>query len=156
MKRLHSITVLLAVLLFSTACEKEEVVVEATEVWQYIMDNDSTKYGQATFEKLSDGTITEDAQWYFPYQDTLVTCIFENGTVVVADTLISITAQGIATNPRAPSGYQSSAFSINVNGSARNGHSSGTWTINFATYGWPSPLQGTFIGTRTSGSGITK
>ena len=38
MKNLHSITVLLAALLFSTACEKEEVVVEATEVWQYIMD----------------------------------------------------------------------------------------------------------------------
>jgi hypothetical protein len=161
MKVCTCFTILLSILLIFIACQKDKnnpaaPTIVATEVWGYIIDNDSTNHGDATFEKKSDGNITESANWFFGFQNTIVECPFEGGKVTVADTVLSISAQGTATNPAAPTGYQNSAFTINISGSAHNGQSSGVWSIAFSTLGWPSTLQGTFSATRKSGSGITK
>lgn len=153
--------ILLSILTILIGCTKDEnnptaPTIVATEEWEFIMDNDSSNHGQATFEKKSDGSVSAQAIWYFVYQGSTVQCPFESGDVTVADTAISYTGQGTATNPAAPTGYQNSAFTVNVSGVAYNGNSHGTWSIAFTTFGWPSNLQGTFIGTRKSGSGITK
>jgi len=153
--------ILLFVLLALIGCKKDEdnpitPTVGAKEEWEFIMNNNSSNHGQITFENKSDGHISENAIWYFVYQGSTVQCPFEDGTVTLTDTAISITAQGTATNPAAPSGYQTSAFNVNLSGSAYNGIAYGTWSITFSTFGWPSQIAGTFTATRKSGSGVTK
>jgi hypothetical protein len=127
----------------------------ATEVWEFIMDDDSSNYGETTFEKKSNGSIVARANWHFLYGDVPVECPFENGTVTLADTLMSILANGTATNSYAPPGFQNSTFTLNADGQVANGHSSGLWNIAFSTLGWPASVQGSFLATRKSGSGIT-
>ncbi|MGD1045688.1 MAG: hypothetical protein ABR936_10235 [Bacteroidota bacterium] len=153
--------ILLSLLLFHIGCKKDESnpiapTVVATEEWEFIINNDSSNHGQITFEKTSDGHVSENAIWYFVYQDSTVQCPFKGGNVTITDTTISIIAQGTATYPAAPVGYQTSAFNVNLSGSAHNGISYGTWGITFSTFGWPSQIAGTFTATRKSGSGITK
>lgn len=127
----------------------------ASEEWRAIMDNDSTNQVLQTFEKYSDGSFTTNGTWNYVYQGSTVQFPFSDGTAIIVDTVFSFTAQGTATNPAAPSGHQSSAFTLNVTGIAHNGKSSGTYTISFSAVGWPAMLQGTFTATKISGSGIT-
>jgi hypothetical protein len=153
--------VLLSILALSTGCKKDEnnpaaPTVVATEEWGFIMNNDSSNHGQTIFEKKSDGSTSGKAVWYFDYLNSQVQCPFEGGSVTVADTAITVTAKGTATNSAAPTGYQTSAFTVQVTGSAYNGLSYGTWSISFTTLGWPMSLSGTFTATRISGNGITK
>jgi hypothetical protein len=155
--------ILLSFLIILNGCKKDEnnpttPTVGATEQWKFIMNNDSANHGQATIAKKSDGSISSDADWYFVEGGYTVHCPYENGDVTIIDTLITMTGEGTAynPNPHIPQGYDSSSFTINVNGSANSGKMSGTWSIDFTQYGWPPNLQGTFTGTRISGSGVTK
>jgi hypothetical protein len=152
--------IMLSMLTILNGCSKDDnnptaPTVVAIENWNFILNDNSSNHGQTTFEKKSDGSISEKSDWYFVYEGATVQCPFEGGKVTIADTAISFTAQGTATNPDAPAGYQKSAFTVNVSGFAHNGNSSGTWNITFLTEGWPSNLEGIFLATRKSGSGIT-
>jgi hypothetical protein len=128
----------------------------STEAWSAIMDNDSSNHGTHTFDKYSDGSVATTGTWYYAYNGIEVECPFSEGTVMVNDSVVTFTAHGTATNPAAPSGYQTSAFTFATTGVARNGTAYGSYTISFTTVGWPTNLQGTFTSSRTSGSGITK
>ena len=149
------------VLMLTYSCKKDDKktdptptptpTVVATEEWGVIMDNDSANHGQQTFEKKSDGSITGSGSWI--YQGTV--CPFQNAIVSINDTIISFTATGTATNSAAPAGYQTSPFTLNVNGSAHNGKAYTTDDISFTTYGWPPTTNHSSVGTRISGSGVT-
>jgi hypothetical protein len=149
------------ILMLTYSCKKDEKktdptptpapTVVATEEWGVVMNNDTTNNGQHTLTKKSDGTITTSGSWTF--QGT--TCPFQNAAVTVTDTIFSFTATGIATNPAAPVGYNTSPFTLHVDGITHNGVAQDVWTIGFTTFGWPTGLNGTAVGTRTSGSGIT-
>ena len=151
----------LFILIVFGGCKKNEssptaASVVATEEWSAITDNDSTNHGQLTYKKSSDGSIAVNGTWQYPYQGTTVQFVISSGTATVVDTVITLSVQGTATNPAAPAGFQTSAFTESISGSASNGKSAGTYTISFSTFGWPSNLQGTFTASRISGSGVTK
>lgn len=130
--------------------------VVATEKWEAVMDNDSLNHGTHTFYKKTDGSITTSGTWYHNHQGTEVVCQFNNGPVTINDTVVVFTAQGTATNPAAPVGYQTSPFTFSTTGTAKNEHAYGTYSIKFSTMGWPSEITGVFASVRVSGSGITK
>lgn len=144
-----------------TNCTTQENPTEPTlvaiEVWGFIMDNDSANHGEATFKKLSDGTITTNAIWHFLSGNDMVSCPIEEGNVLIKGDSLKVTAQGTATNsnPQIPPGFNTSPFTINVKGTTHNGTASGQWQIFFTTFGWPPTIQGTFTAVRKSGSGIT-
>jgi hypothetical protein len=151
----------LFILIVFSGCKKNDsnpvaASVAATEEWRGITDNDSTNHGQLTYKKSLDGSIAVNGTWQYPYQGTTVQFVISSGTATIVDTAISITVQGTATNPAAPVGFQTSAFTESISGSAYNGKSVGTYTVTFSTFGWPSNLQGIFTATRISGSGVTK
>ena len=163
MKYYICFTILLSTMNIFIGCKKNDsnptaptTTVVASEVWGIIMDKNSADYGQQTFEKKSDGSFSAEGTWYYVYQGATVECQFQNGIMAIADTAISYTAQGTATNPTAPTGYQTATFSLNITGYANNGKSYGTYIITFSETGWPSKLQGSFTATRASGSGVTK
>ena len=161
MKRNICFAIFLSIIIVHIGCKKDEknpiaTTVVASEVWGFISSNDSANHSEQTLEKKSDGSVAVNGTWYFVYQGSTVQCSISSGTAIIADTVISMTTQGTANDPSAPTGYQSSAFTSNVTGIAHNGKSSGTWSLTFSTYGWPSMLQGTYTATRKSGSGITK
>ena len=161
MKRNICFVIPLFILILFAGCKKDESnpaanSVAATEEWAAIMDNDSTNHGQLTYKKSSDGSITVNGTWQYPYQGTTVQFVISSGTATVVDTVITLNVQGTATNPAAPAGFQNSAFTESISGSASNGKSAGTYTISFSTFGWPSNLQGTFTASRMSGGGVTK
>jgi hypothetical protein len=157
-------TILLLIILSLIGCKKDESnpatiqtqSIIATETWNAVMDNDSANHGQHTFDKKSDGTVTTTGTWYYSNQGTEVQCPFIEGAVTIADTVVTFTAQGTATNPAAPSGYRTSPFTFSTNSVAYNDKAYGNYTISFSTLGWPAKLQGTFTSKQTSGSGITK
>jgi hypothetical protein len=142
-------------------CKKNESnpvtpTVVALEEWGTIADNDSTNLGQLTFKKYSDGSVAVSGMWNHVNQGATLQSVISSGTATIADTIISITIQGTATYSGAPPGYNSSAYTESMSGSAYNGKSSGTYTITYSGYGWPSNVQGLFNATRISGTGITK
>jgi hypothetical protein len=150
-------------LILITGCKKDEdnpasgdTSIVATEEWAAVMDGDSSNHGLHRFDKKSDGSITTTGTHYYNNQGTEVVCPFANGEVTVNDSNVVFTAKGTATNPAAPAGYQSSPFTFSTIGVAKSGQAYGTYTIKFSTFGWPSEINGTFISTKTKGSGITK
>ena len=76
-----------------------------SESWSAIMDNDSSDHGSNTFEKKTDGSVATKGTWYYSTQGNEVQCPFTDGPVTIADTVITFTAHGTATNSSAPSGY---------------------------------------------------
>lgn len=48
-----------------------------------------------------------------------------------------------------------SPFELVLQGNVNNGAATGTYTITFSSFGWPSKVEGSFTATRISGSGIT-
>ncbi|MDD4637846.1 MAG: leucine-rich repeat domain-containing protein [Bacteroidales bacterium] len=115
------------------------------------MNNDSANYGQQSFEKRSDGTITSSGTWHFEGVD----CPYQDAIVTITGTSFSFTATGTAVNPNAPEGYQTSPFTLQVQGEASNGTHTSTWSISFTTPNWPPTLQGVSLATRKTGRGIT-
>jgi hypothetical protein len=127
---------------------------EKIEQWK-LNFNDGQGSGNLTLIKKPDGNVTADGDWIYTYQGDDVSASYSGAPVTIAGSSISITTSGIATNPSAPPGYQTSPFTSVVSGKACNGRGSGTFTTTFTTYGWPPSLSGSWEGTRTSGSGIT-
>jgi len=161
MKHKICFVILLSIMIIFIGCKKNESnpvapTVVALEDWGTIADNDSTNLGHLTFKKYSDGSIAVSGIWNHMYQGSTLQSVISSGTATIADTIISITIQGTATYSGAPPGYNNSAFTENMSGSAYNGKSSGTYTITYSASGWPSNAQGIFTATRISGSGITK
>ena len=161
--KLNLYSFVIAVIILSIiGCSKNEEnpadfnQVVSTEKWDAVMDNDSLNHGTHTFYKKTDGSITTSGTWYHNHQGTEVVCQFNNGPVTITDTVVVFSAQGTATNPAAPVGYQTSPFTFSTTGTAKNGHAYGTYSIKFSTMGWPSEITGVFASVRVSGSGITK
>ena len=125
-----------------------------TEQWGYILDGGQGS-GNCTLIENQDETVTADGDWVYTYQGADVSGPYSDAPVTVTASSISLTASGTATNPSAPPGYQTSPFTLNISGTAYNGHGSGTFVLTFTTLGWPSSISGSWEGTRTSGSGIT-
>jgi len=132
----------------SSFAEQTFTVTEVTEQWVSTQDSDQGS-GNWTFTKESDGTITVDGNWVYSYSGQDVTCPFTDGPVTISDSSISFTATGTATNPSAPSGYQTSPFELSVSGTTNNGTGSGSYTITFSTSGWPDSVSGTWEATLT-------
>jgi hypothetical protein len=131
-----------------------EAYAAKTEQWELIF-NDGLGSGNCTLNNGQNGTVTANGNWTYNYQGANVSGPYSNAPVTIAGASISITASGTATNPSAPPGYQTSPFTSSISGKACNGNGSGTFTITFTTFGWPSSISGTWTGTRKSGSGIT-
>jgi photosystem II stability/assembly factor-like uncharacterized protein len=136
-----------------TILKYNRAVIVASEQWASIMDNDSANHGQITYDKYSDGYIAVNGTWYA--KGATVQCPISGGTATIVDTVISITGQGTATNLTLAVGSQTSAFTANVQGVAKNGKSSGTYSIAFSATGWPSKVEGTYYSTKIIGSGVT-
>jgi hypothetical protein len=150
MKRIIS---LLIVLVISFVLVPEASAAK-TEQWELIY-NGGRGSGNCTLNKGQNGTVTADGNWTYNYEGANVSGPYSNAFVTIAGASISITASGTATNPSAYPGYQTSPFTSSTSGKACNGHGSGTFTITFTTFGWPSSISGTWTGTRKIGSGIT-
>jgi len=150
MKKLISLLIVLGISFIFVP----EASAAKTEQWELIL-NGGLGSGNCTLIEGQNGTITANGNWIYNYQGAIVSGPYSNAPVTIAGSSISITASGTATNPSAPPGYQTSPFTLSISGKACNGHGSGTFTITFTTFGWPSSISGTLKGTRTSGSGIT-
>ena len=125
-----------------------------TEHWGLILDNGLGSANLALFKK-QDGTITADGNWKYLYQGSTNVGTFTGAPVTISGKAISLTATGTATNLSAPPGYTTSPYTAVFSGTAFDGEGSGTYSVTFQAYGWPDKLSGSWIGTRTSGSGIT-
>ena len=128
--------------------------VVATEHWESITERGNGT-GEWTLSKQSDGTLSIDGQWTYTYMGN-VTCPFNEGNVTMAGPSFAFTAEGTATNASAPRGYQTSPFTLKVEGETRDGKGSGTYTITFSAIEWPSGFSGKWTATRTGGEGITE
>jgi len=126
--------------------------VVATEVW-----TGSNGKGDAntTFTKYSDGSIKTTGTWTYNYNGAIVTCPISAGTATITGNNIAFTATGTATNPGAPAGYQTSPFTLQVQGATSGATASGTFSISFSTTGWPGTVSGNWTTTKQSGSGVT-
>ncbi len=153
MKRIISLLIALVI----TFVLISEASAEKTEHWDFILNDSAGGQGSSNCTlKKQGGTITADGDWnYTTSQGQYAYGSYFDASVTIAGASISLTALGTATSPSAPSGFQTSPFTLNINGKACNGHGKGTFNITFATYGWPSGISGTLQGTRISGSGIT-
>ena len=125
-----------------------------SEQWTIVLDNGQGN-GKCTFNKQQDETITADGNWNYNYKGDMVYGPYTYAPVTIAGSYMTLTANGTATNPSAPPGYNRSRFTLRLNGMALNGQGEGTFTITFSTFGWPDKISGTWEGTRASGSGIT-
>jgi hypothetical protein len=125
-----------------------------SEQWELILDGGQGS-GNCILVEKQDKTVTAYGDWVYTYQGEDVSGSYSDAPATVTDSSISFTASGTATNPSAPPGYQTSPFTLNLSGTAYNGHGSGTFELTFSTFGWPSSLSGSWEGTRTSGRGIT-
>ena len=134
-----------------------EASAENTEHWDFILNDSAGGQGSSNCTlKKQDGTVTADGDWnYTSSQGQYAYGSYLNASATIAGASISVTASGTATSPSAPPGYQTSPFTLQISGSACNGHGSGTFKITFSNPAWPPPIDGTLTGTRKSGSGIT-
>jgi hypothetical protein len=125
MKHKICLAFLLSIMIIFMGCKKNESnpvapTVVAIEEWGTIADNDSTYLGQLTFKKYSNGSIAVSGTWNHVDQGSTLQSVISSGTSTIADTLISITLLGTATYSGAPTGYNTSAFTENMSGSAYN------------------------------------
>ncbi|MDW7773528.1 MAG: putative metal-binding motif-containing protein [Desulfobulbaceae bacterium] len=124
------------------------------EQWEVILDNGQGR-ANLTLLKKQGGIVTADGNWEYTYQGMKSLGPFFGAPVTIAGKSIVISAAGSATSPSAPPGYTTSPYTLVISGTAFDGQGSGTFTINFQTYGWPDKISGNWVGARTSGSGVT-
>ena len=127
-----------------------------TEDWSEIMDNDSINYFHHIFEKNSYGIITATTKlWQHVIYGglTIIDSIPRTGLVTFDGTNLSFSVQGTATETAHST---SSTYTLSIKGEGSdNGTAKGTYIMNFANTIWPNTLQGTWKGTKISGSGVT-
>ncbi|MCX5870851.1 MAG: hypothetical protein NTY00_09525 [Deltaproteobacteria bacterium] len=126
---------------------------EKTEQWELI--DDGRGQANVTLIQAQDGTITSDGNWVYNYQGASVSGSYANAPMTISGSSISINATGTATNPSAPAGYNTSPYTLSINGTVFNGQGDGSFTITFQAIGWPNKITGIWGGKRISGSGIT-
>ena len=127
---------------------------EITEYWKLALD-DGQGSSNLTLIKKQDGTSIADGNWTYNYLGSDVSGLYTEASVTIAESSILITASGIATNPSAPPGYQTSPFTLTIIGTALDGKGSGTFTTAFQSVGWPDRISGSWEGKLRSGGGIT-
>ena len=122
---------------------------QKTEHWEYVLDGGQGS-GNLTLTEKQDGTVTADGDWVYSYQGADVSGPYSDAPVTIAGSTISLTATGTATNPSAPPGFNTSPFTLSFSGTVINGQGSGTYTITFTAFGWPSSISGNWEGTRNA------
>jgi len=141
----------------SQVIKRSSTTVVSTEEWNEIMDNTPTNYFSHIFEKNSEGVITTTTKSWQQTHDgiTTIDSTPRTGLVTFDGTNLSFTIQGTATvaSPAAMVG-SSSPYNLFITGVG--GISSGIYIMSFTDPHWPEPLQGTWIGTKISGSGVTE
>ena len=130
--------------------------VVASETWR-INDVGTQNYADLTMSLLSDSSVVIRGKWYYDFYGNEITCTFMNGSAAVNDTTVSMTASGAAAYPPDSSGYvESSGFTLQMQGTFKDGTSRGTWDISFTKQEWQGWIDpGTFTGTLQSGGGVT-
>ena len=140
----------------SQSLKKATATIVATEEWNEIMDNNPTNYFSHIFEKNSEGVITTTTkswQHVVPEGPTIVDSTPRTGLVTFDGTNLSFSVQGTAT---ITSQGSTSTYSLSIAGvGSGNGTSMGTYIMSFTNVQWPGNLQGTWAGTKISGSGVT-
>jgi len=126
----------------------------ATEIWLSIAD-DKKGDGIWILKKDADDNIKIDGKWYYDYQEWEIRCPFTNAWLTISETAISFSATGTASANDAPSGYDTSPFTLNVFGTVENEEAYGNYSFTFSTYGWPSTYSGSWTATKLEGNGIT-
>ncbi|MBN2007930.1 hypothetical protein JW960_01145 [candidate division KSB1 bacterium] len=145
-------------LLIVTHCSKDPTgpTTVASETW-LLNDVGTQNYCDLSFSKYDNGSVSVSGKWYYYFFGYRITCSFLSGSATVVDSSVTITASGTASYPPDSSGdADTSAFTLQMNGSFKAGKSRGGWEIHFADTlweGWVDP--GDFSGTIQSGSGIT-
>ena len=124
------------------------------------MDNNSTNYFSHIFEKNSEGVITTTTKsWQHVVSGggpTIIDSTPRTGLVTFDGTNLSFSVQGTATitSPVTMAG-STSPYTLSIAGVGSNGTATGTYIMSFTNTQWSGPLQGTWTGTRISGSGVT-
>lgn len=157
---MHKLVLLLFVLLIgiNIHCSRNstDLSVVASETW-LLNDIGTQNYCDLSFSEYDNGSVSVSGKWYYFFFGYRITCSFLSGSATVVDSSVMITASGTASYPPDSSGIaDTSAFTLQMNGSFKAGKSRGGWEIHFADSlweGWVDP--GDFSGTIQSGSGIT-
>jgi hypothetical protein len=158
MSRWRYIVLLITASMLAFRCSSDPASsnVIASEQWR-ITDSDPQNYADLMLSKLDNGAVTASGKWIYEFFGYLITCTFMSGSATIVDSSVSIIASGNAAYPPDSSGQaDSSAFTLQMNGSFKAGAAKGAWEIHFADTlweGWIDP--GTFTGTLQSGSGVT-
>ena len=124
----------------------------SSEEWEISID---VGYGQWTLKESSDAFITTDGEWTYVYGGENVKCPFANATVEISGQSLSFIATGTATASIVFAGYNTSTFTLNVNGTTSDNSGNGNYSISFDQSGWPSTYSGNWQGNFISGGGIT-
>jgi hypothetical protein len=152
------ILLILACLVFFSCSDKNPAGPSAiaSEIWT-INDVGTQNYADLTMSLLSDSAVAVHGKWYYDFYGNEITCTFMNGSAAVNDTTVSMTASGAAAYPPDSSGYvESSGFTLQMQGTFKDGTSRGTWDISFTKQEWQGWIDpGTFTGTLQSGGGVT-
>jgi len=125
-----------------------------SEEWEISVDL-GYGHGQWTLKENSDALITTDGEWTYVYGGENVKCPFTNAIVEISGQSLSFRATGTATASIAVAGYNTSFFTLNVNGTTSNHSGNGNYSISFNQSGWPSTYSGNWQGNFMSGGGIT-
>jgi len=161
MKKLTLILIAFLAIAFtsnSQVLQKLPTTVIATEEWNEIMDNSSTNYFSHIFEKNSEGVITTTTKSWQQVHGGITTMDStpRTGLVTFDGTSLSFSVQGTATitSPMTMAG-STSPYTLSIAGIGSRNTATGTYTMSFTNTQWPGPQQGTWTGTKISGSGVT-
>ena len=139
----------------SKIADSKSSTIVAIEDWTEIMDNNSSNYFNHLFEKASDGVITTTTKSWQRVMigvPTIIDSTPRTGLVSFDGTNLSFTIQGTATET---TNNTTSPYTLYIVGVGANGKASGTFIISFTSINWPPTLNGTWVGTKNSGSGVT-
>lgn len=143
-------------LLFSACAENPAVSPPiASEKWR-LNDGGTRSQFDMSLNKFSNGAYSATGSVYCDLYGSVITGAIQTGHTTIAETEVSIRAQGTAQYPGSAAGNGPSEFTLRIDGTFSAGSSHGTWQIDFTG----SDLQGrfssgSFSGQLQSGSGVT-
>jgi hypothetical protein len=141
-------------------CAKDPVStispITATEEWKITVPSTLNNANMSLHEHR-DGTLSCSGNWYYDFYGNDITCKIMNGGIVKDTAYLTFNCTGIASYPPDSSGsVESSAFTLTMKGTFKNGHASGTWDIGFVDEEWDGwAPEGVFNGERVTGDAVT-
>ena len=128
----------------------------AVEEWASADDGLTT--GTYVFVQTQMRDVLVHGEWHHVDPPDDVVGPFTNGVVSISNAVVHFSASGTAynSNPSIPSGYETSPFTLTVDGIMSNGYGTGVSTTRFTRTGWPSSRSATWSGVLLRGTHITK